>query len=65
MTKEELIKLLKEYRENKSKLRLRKKELMKLEKVFIRNRHPELEKGITNAYGINKDIKSKNNISNK
>ena len=65
MTKEELIKLLKEYRENKSKLRLRKKELIKLEKVFIRNRHPELEKGITNAYGINKDIKSKNNISNK
>lgn len=65
MTKEELIKLLKEYRENKSKLRLRKKELIQLEEIFIRNRHPELEKGITNTYGINKNIKSKNHRENK
>lgn len=65
MTKEELIKSLKEYRENKSKLRLRKRELEKVEKILIKNRHPELEKGITNTYGINKDIRSINNISNK
>lgn len=46
MTKEELIKLLKECRENKSKLRLRKKDLEKTERSLINNRHPELEKYI-------------------
>lgn len=65
MIKEELIKLLKEYRENKSKLRLRKRELEKIEKSLIKNRHPELEKGIVSTYGINKDIRSKNSISNR
>lgn len=65
MTKEELIQILKNYRENKSKLRLRQKEWEKLERTFFYNRHPELEKGITSTYGINNDIKSKNSISNK
>ncbi len=65
MTREDLIKLLKEYRENKSKLRLRKRELEKETNKWINNLHPELENGITNTYGINQDIRSKNSISNK
>ncbi len=61
MEKEELIKILKEYRENKSKLKLRKKQLEK----YLINIEVEPEKGITNIYGINENIKSKNRISNK
>lgn len=65
MTKENIIHILKSYRENKAKLKLKKKEWEKLETVWIDNRHAELEKGLTSSYGINSEIKSNNTISNK
>lgn len=65
MTKEEFIEVLKSYKENKAKLQLREKEKEKYEKMYLKNRHPELEKGITSVVGINNDIKSKNKTSDK
>ena len=62
MSKEELIQLLKEYKENKAKLNIKLKEL---KNCRIKLKHLELETNSTATYGINQDIHSKNKISNK
>ena len=62
MSKEELIQLLKDYKENKAKLNIKLKEL---KNCRIKLKHMELETNSTTAYGINQDIHSKNKISNK
>lgn len=63
MSKEELIELLKEYKQNKAKLNIKLKELktarMKLKSC------DDVDTSITSAYGENQDIHSKNKISNK
>lgn len=63
MTKEELIVLLRTYRENKARLKLRKKEKKMLE--LRREGYKEIETSVTTSYEINSDIHSKNNISDK
>ena len=63
MTKEELIKLLKEYKENRARLNIKLKEL-KLARIKLKS-YDEIETNLTTAYGINQDIHSKNQISNK
>ena len=63
MTKEELVKLLKEHRETTAKLKLKEKEKTMYEKRL--NGCIEIENSITAAYGVNQDIHSKNQISNK
>ena len=63
MTKEELVKLLKEHRENTAKLKLKEKEKKMYEKRL--KGCIEIENSITAAYGPNQDIHSKNKISNK
>ena len=63
MTKENLIELLKNYKENVAKLKLRRREKIKKEqrlKQYKRN-----DSNITTNIGINMDIHSKNCISNK
>lgn len=63
MDKEGLIKLFKDYNENKSKLELRKREKRMIE---IRlNADSEIETSISSATGINSDIRSKNMASDK
>ena len=62
MSKEELIRLLKDYKENKAKLNIKLKEL---KNCRIKLRNLELETNSTTSYGINQDIHSKNKISNK
>lgn len=62
MSKEELIQLLKDYKENKAKLNIKLKEL---KNCRIKLKHLELETNATTSYGINQDIHSKNKISNK
>ena len=62
MSKEELIQLLKDYKENKAKLNIKLKEL---KNCRIRLKHLEFETTSTTTYGINQDIHSKNKISNK
>lgn len=62
MTKERLIILLKEYKENKAILKLRYKERDNYKKILEQN----IEEGSTTTnIGINCDIHSKNLISNK
>lgn len=63
MTKEELITLLKEHKENVAKLRLRKKEKREWERILNAKTH--IETGISSSPGINADIRSKNKISDK
>ena len=63
MTREDLILLFKDYNENKSKLELRQREKRMIEKRLAGER--EIETSITNSYGINNDIRSKNSISDK
>lgn len=63
MTKEELIQLLKSYKENKAKLNIKLKEL-KTRRLQLKGCE-EIETNITTAYGENQDIHSKNKISNK
>lgn len=63
MTKEELITLLKEHKENVAKLRLRKKEKRECERIL--NAKPHIETSISSSPGINADIRSKNKISDK
>jgi DNA-directed RNA polymerase specialized sigma24 family protein len=63
MTKEELIILLKEHKENVAKLRLRKKEKRYYENKL--NAKPHIETSISSSLGINADIRSKNSISDK
>ena len=62
MSKEELIQLLKDYKENKAKLNIKLKEL---KHCRIKLKHLDLETNSTTTYGINQDIHSKNKISNK
>ena len=62
MSKEELIQLLKDYKENKAKLNIKLKEL---KNCRIKLKHLELETNLTTSYGINQDIHSKNKISDK
>lgn len=63
MNKEELIQLLKEYKENKARLNLRLKEL-KTKRLQLKG-CDEIETSITTSIGINQDIHSKNKISDK
>lgn len=63
MTKEELINLLKNYKENKAKLELRKREKKKCEDRLKHNK--EIVVNITGIVGINSEIHSKNTISKK
>ncbi len=63
MNKVDLIELLKEYKENKAKLNIKEKEL-KITKTRLKTLE-ESETSLTTAYGINQDIHSKNQISNK
>ena len=63
MTKENLIKDLKEYKENVAKLKLRRKERRKNVKKL--KQYKSIETPITSITGINCDIHSKNKISNK
>lgn len=63
MTKEELIQLLKEYKENKARLNIKLKDL-KLARMQLKSLK-EIETNLTTSYGINQDIHSKNKISNK
>jgi len=63
MTNEELIELLKEYKQNKAKLNIKLKEL-KLARIEFK-KCDNAETNITSLYGENQDIHSKNKISNK
>lgn len=63
MSKDELILLLKEYKENKAKLTMRLKDL-KNARIKLQN-YADPYTSITSSFGINQDIQSKNNISNK
>lgn len=63
MTREELISLLKEYKENKARLNIRLKEL-KTKRLQLKGCE-EVDTTLTTAYGINQDIHSKNQISDK
>lgn len=63
MNKDELIQLLKYHKENKAKLNIKLKEL-KTKRLQLKGCE-EIETNITTAYGINQDIHSKNQISDK
>ena len=63
MSKDELITLLKEYKENKAKLNIRLKEL-KTARIKLKNCNSTYT-NMTSSFGINQDIHSKNQISNK
>ena len=63
MTKEELIQLLKEYKQNKAKLNIKLKEL-KSTRIKLKA-CDDIDTNTTTAYGENQDIHSKNKISNK
>ena len=63
MNKEELILLLKEYKENKARLNIKLKEL-KSARIKLKS-CDDVETSMTASYGINQDIHSKNQISNK
>ena len=62
MTRENLIILLKEYKENKAKLNI---ELKELKNTRVKLKHIDYETNITQSYGNNQDIHSKNQISDK
>lgn len=63
MDKEELIILLKEYKENRAKLNMKLKKL-KSARIGLKS-CDDAETSVTANYGINQDIHSKNQISNK
>lgn len=63
MSKDELIQLLKDYKENKAKLNIKLKEL-KTKRLQLKGCE-EIETSLTTGYGINQDIHSKNQISDK
>lgn len=63
MTREELIILLKEYKENKARLNIRLKEL-KMNRLVLSGLD-DIETSTTTSFGINSDIHSKNAISDK
>ena len=62
MSKEELIELLRDYKENKAKLNIKLKEL---KNNRIKLKEIDVETSITSSFGVNQDIHSKNQISNK
>ena len=62
MNKEELINLLRDYKENKAKLNIKLKEL---KTARIKLKSSDFETSTTSSFGINQDIHSKNKISNK
>lgn len=62
MNKEELINLLKNYKENNAKLNIKLKEL---KTARINLKCDDFETNTTSSLGINQDIHSKNKISNK
>lgn len=62
MNKEELINLLKNYKENNAKLNIKLKEL---KTARINLKCDDFETSTTSSLGINQDIHSKNKISNK
>lgn len=62
MNKEELINLLKNYKENNAKLNIKLKEL---KTARINLKCDDFETSTTSNLGINQDIHSKNKISNK
>ena len=62
MNKEELIILLRDYKENKAKLNIKLKEL---KTARINLKINDFETNTTSSFGINQDIHSKNKISNK
>lgn len=62
MSKEKLIELLRDYKENKAKLNIKLKEL---KNNRIKLKEIDVETSITSSFGINQDIHSKNQISNK
>lgn len=64
-TKEELIELLKNNREDIASLKLRKIDLKKYKKELSDLEKTELENNMSTSYGINNDIHSKNIISDK
>lgn len=63
MTKGELIELLKDYKENKAKLNIILKDL-KTARIKLSNTD-RFETSVTSLVGVNQDIHSKNQISNK
>ena len=63
MIREDLIIYLKEYKENKAKLNIKLKEL-KTARIKLNNCE-DTETNLTSSFGINQDIHSKNQISNK
>lgn len=66
MTKEELIELFQTHKKDFSRLKLRNREKIKLEKKINQEyRESKMETGITNDYSINGDIRSKNSVSDK
>ena len=62
MTREDLITLLKEYKENKAKLNIKLKEL---KTSRIKLKYVDSDTNMTSSYGNNQDIHSKNQISDK
>lgn len=62
MTREDLIVLLKEYKENKAKLNIKLKEL---KTSRIKLKYVDFDTNMTSSYGNNQDIHSKNQISDK
>ena len=63
MTREDFIELLKSYKENKAKLTIKLKEL-KNTRMQLKN-NDRYETSVTSSFGINQDIHSKNQISDK
>lgn len=63
MTRDDLIRLLKEYKQNKARLNIKLKEL-KLARIKLKA-CDDVETNATSTYGENQDIHSKNKISNK
>lgn len=63
MTKEELIELLKEYKQNKAKLNIKLKEL-KTARIKLKA-CDDVDISTTSSYGENQDIHSKNKINDK
>ncbi len=63
MTKEELILLLKSYKENKAKLNIKLKEL-KSARIKLKALE-DIDVSLSTGYGLNQDIHSKNKISDK
>lgn len=62
MTREDLIALLKEYKENKARLNIKLKEL---KTSRIKLKYVDSDTNMTSSYGDNQDIHSKNQISDK